>query len=1220
MSVQYKLCCFDVKDTDGFTIELFGIDEDRVTYVTRITDFCPFLYIRVGDDWTTHQCDAFMAHFRKHENVSVRMSIKTMVNYKIVSRKSLYGFDGGKYHTFIYITCKDMKLIYAIKQLYYNKDSAKVFPYVYEGTPTTLYECMVPPLLRFFHIQEISPSGWIQINDYEKVKYKSTHCKVEISCSSQSVLPIDKDTFVPYKICSFDIEASSSHGDFPEAIKDYKKVAYDMVYHLEKVSKEDYPTLIKELILNVFDKKQTLSIDRCYPKKPPTEDRLLLSYKSLMAYKVVKKEETENKIQKYFQVEEPEHDHDHEGEGDSEHNDFSKKVQYKTIEAQSDLVDFLSNPGIDTPVKIVYLMDVLGQLFPALEGDQVTFIGSTFMSYGSEQCSLQHCICVQETDTLLDQHTLECYKTETEALVAWSELIRREDPDIIIGYNIFGFDFKFMFERSKELDCVDAFMNLGRTKEYSCEVEETKIVLASGPYDLTRIPMKGRLLIDMYTYMRKEFNLSSYKLDAVSGYLLSDTVKRYENQEDDTCRIWSKNLKGIEEGCFIHFEIINHSCDLYEEGRKFQVIGCFKDGFTIKGNLKCTDTLTWGLAKDDVSPQEIFKWTHQGPSKRGLIAKYCIQDCNLVHQIFQKVDILTTFVEMSKLCSVPIDFLVMRGQGIKGTSYVAKKCRENDVLMPFISKGNPFELYEGAIVLEPKCNLYLEDPIACLDYGSLYPSSIISENLSHDSKVWTKEYDTAGAIKLDRFGKELITGIRDKQGKFVYDNLEGYDYVDVTYDTFEYKKTGSSASVKVLTGFKVCRFAQYPDGKKAILPSILQELLAARKSTKKQMEKELDPFQKNILDKRQLSIKVTANSLYGQCGAKTSTFYEMDVAASTTAIGRKLLKYGKEVVETVYKDTWVDTKYGKMHTAAEYIYGDTDSIFFTFHLSQDEKKVDPQRALEVTIELAQEAGALATRFLKKPHDLEYEKTFLPFCLLSKKRYVGMLYEYDPTYCKRKSMGIVLKRRDNAPIVKDVYGGIIDILMTEKDVQKSMDFLNKMLLQIVEKKVPIEKLMISKSLRSFYKNPKQIAHHVLAERIGIRDPGNKPAPGDRINYIYIVNPKAKLQGDRIETPAFIEQNKLKIDYGIYITNQIMKPVLQLFTLVLYDMPKFRRRKASFLLELQSLKQSLEFEKYEKKEQTLKQKEAEKILFEHILRDNQNDKTGNQPMTKFFTKKN
>ena len=110
----------------------------------------------------------------------------------------------------------------------------------------------------------------------------------------------------------------------------------------------------------------------------------------------------------------------------------------------------------------------------------------------------------------------------------------------------------------------------------------------------------------------------------------------------------------------------------------------------------------------------------------------------------------------------------------------------------------------------------------------------------------------------------------------------------------------------------------------------------------------------------------------------------------------------------------------------------TDSCFFTFNVEDlDGNKIKGgKRALELTIELAIEAGEIATKFLKAPHDLEYEKTFMPFCLLSKKRYVGMLYEHDPNKCKRKSMGIVLKRRDNAPIVKDIYGGIIDILMNE----------------------------------------------------------------------------------------------------------------------------------------------------------------------------------------------
>ena len=663
--------------------------------------------------------------------------------------------------------------------------------------------------------------------------------------------------------------------------------------------------------------------------------------------------------------------------------------------------------------------------------------------------------------------------------------------------------------------------------------------------------MEGRLQIDVFTYMRKEFILPSYKLDYVSSYLISDKVKSFENISDNKCNIQTKNIKGITLNCFVHFEIINHSNDLYEQGKKFKVIQIEKNGFIIEGHLSeelKNETIQWGLAKDDVTPQDIFRMTNEGSHEKGIIAKYCIQDCNLVHQIFQKIDIMTTYIEMSKICSVPISFLMMRGQGIKLTSYIAKKCREKNTLMPLISKGSLWDMYEGAIVLEPKTNLYLDNPVACVDYSSLYPSSIISENISHDSKVWTKTYNLEHELLYESGEK-----CKKDNNKYVYDNIPGYKYVDIQYDTFAYKRLSANAAAKkVLTGYKICRYAQFPNNEKAIMPSILEELLKARKNTKKQMAKETDPFMKNILDKRQLSIKVTANSLYGQTGAKTSTFYEMDVAASTTAVGRKLLHYARDVIENVYSNLTVETKnHGNVVTNAEYIYGDTDSVFFTFNL-KDEKGVPirGQKALEITIDLAKEAGELATKFLKNPHDLEYEKTFMPFCLLSKKRYVGILYEEDPNKGKRKSMGIVLKRRDNAPIVKDVYGGIIDILMKEKDINKSIDFLDNMLDDIVNQRVPINKLIISKSLRSFYKNPKQIAHKVLADRMGQRDPENKPGPGDRIPYVYIVTKKKKdLQGNKIEHPDFIRENKLKIDYGFYITNQIMKPVLQIYSLVM-----------------------------------------------------------------------
>ena len=75
---------------------------------------------------------------------------------------------------------------------------------------------------------------------------------------------------------------------------------------------------------------------------------------------------------------------------------------------------------------------------------------------------------------------------------------------------------------------------------------------------------------------------------------------------------------------------------------------------------------------------------------------------------------------------------------------------------------------------------------------------------------------------------------------------------------------------------------------------------------------------KNVLDKRQLSIKVTANSMYGQTGARTSTFYEKDCAASTTAMGRKLLIYGQTVIETAYKNKIFDLgELGIIKTDAE---------------------------------------------------------------------------------------------------------------------------------------------------------------------------------------------------------------------------------------------------------------------------------------------------------------
>jgi len=1030
-----------------------------------------------------------------------------------------------------------------------------------------LYESNIPPLLRFFHINKISPSGWIEIESYSRASLglKKSSCSLEIKIPSSAIIPLPQcNDLAPFKICSFDIEASSSHGDFPVPVKSYKKLATNLVDHCSPPTKENIFHACMDAFFGDSDKYQ-----RVFPIEKVTEETVALYIDELFE-RVIVSETKSRTIESYFERQYLEE------EKEMQETDAlafgSKSKGMKPKNQKINIIEILENMTEKREHKIIRLTSLLDIVFPKLQGDEVTFIGSTFVRFGEQTPYLENCIVLGTCDKR-EGIEINCQPTERDVLLEWKNLIQREDPDIIIGYNIFGFDYSFLFYRAKENGCLESFLRLSRNKDEICcstyqeglyKLDETVNSLASGQYELKYIRMIGRIQIDLYNVFRREENLTSYKLDYVAGHFIGDYISKIE----DGNKVYCRNMTGLTNESFVHFD---------EDEAKHMVTSITEKYFTIRTPITYIPK-KWGLAKDDVSPQDIFRMARESDSSRFLIAKYCLQDCNLLHYLMRKIDVLTGYIEMAAICSVPISFLVFRGQGIKLTSYVAKKCREMNTLMKVLPPPlYDDEGYEGATVLEPKCNLYLETPVACVDYASLYPSSMISENLSHDTKIWTKEFNLNSQLIKE-------TGTRE------YDDT--IKYVDVVYDTYSYvRKSETSKAEKVKKGYKVCRFAQNIKG---IMPLILEDLLHARKSTRALQKLETDQFMKNVLDKRQLGYKVTANSLYGQCGAKTSTFYDKDIAASTTATGRMLLIYAKTLIETVYKGSVRRLKSGiQVQTNAEYIYGDTDSVFFAFNLTTIEgKDIKGQEALEITIELAQEAGELASKFLKSPHDLEYEKTFMPFCLLSKKRYVGMLYELDPTKCKRKEMGVVSKRRDNAPIVKDIYNGIIDILMKEKDIKSSVEFLKTCLKNI--RQTPIQKLIISKSLRSDYKNPDQIAHKVLADRITLRDPGNKPNSGDRIPYVYIVKEKSCLQGDRIETPKFILENNLKIDYSFYITNQIMKPVQQVFALVLEDILILSKKTARLKNFQHKAKTASNVEK-------LRNEEIQSLLFDPFLQE-------------------
>jgi DNA polymerase elongation subunit (family B) len=198
-------------------------------------------------------------------------------------------------------------------------------------------------------------------------------------------------------------------------------------------------------------------------------------------------------------------------------------------------------------------------------------------------------------------------------------------------------------------------------------------------------------------------------------------------------------------------------------------------------------------------------------------------------------------------------------------------------------------------------------------------------------------------------------------------------------------------------------------------------------------------------------------------------------------------------------------------------------------------------------------------------------------------------------------------------------------MKKQNVPEAISFLRGCLQNIVDEKYPMDKLIITKSLRSGYKNPQGIAHKVLADRITARDPGNKPGPGDRIPFAYIVTKdKNALQGEKIETPTFINENGLKLDYSFYISNQIMKPVQQVFALVLekiWEMQNKKPKIRQYKKDVEQLRKKHEDnnEKFEEKLEEMRCKEIKALLFDEYLRETNNEKAGLISLDKFFIKK-
>ena len=1194
MALTFQVLGSTTRDEkQAFVITLFGCDPDGQSVSLDVTGFRPFFYVEIPTTWSpkdrSKYRDWLLSHLSEPEKSDAHL------HHDGENHRTFWDFTNNQEFPFMRIEAASKALWTKLRDIVQDPDTALPKPYALTGEVLRVYESNIDPMLRFFHLRELKPAGWVTVtaDQWEDDDEAPSTTRIRATADWKQVGPADDArqlTAAPLKIMSWDIECTSSHGDFPMAAKTWRKTAREIV--AAGLHRAEW-SVVAEAI--------TTALLPSTPVKADPLSRIFLP----------QTQQAQQDLQKGMKAIE------------SEWPPCSSSSSGSSSSDSDDAVDTVERA-----------FKTAG--FPNPEGDPIIQIGCVLYTNGKAQ--RKDIFVLGSVARLPDQgaptNTIPC-ANEAELIRKWCRLIKELDPDIMMGYNIFGFDEKYVWDRADYNRCLSALTAFSRVTNKKLRLQE-KFLSSSAMGDNTFyvITGDGRLHIDLLAYVRRNAVLDSYSLDNVTATFMSGGVQgavvpatATATPSPDTWIIKTKSTKGTTVGRYIVLldtenDHIGDKLEIVAVEPKALHVRMTDGGAALKEHG--SPPVRWSQAKDDVSPQDIFRLHAEGPLGRAKVARYCIQDCDLVMELFQKLEVLNNSIAMANVCWVPVEFIFTRGQGIKSESLVFYECRKEGQLIPVLQapprrqettegaagveapdapqpeiliNADDNEGYEGAIVLDPLTGIYLDDdPVAALDFSSLYPSSIISENLSHDSVVWVKDYTMDGEL------------VAVKEGSDRYDNLPDWDYLEVDYDILKPDPAESHKKHPRLTpqGRRVCRFAQHRDPtKKSTLPKILQKLLSARKATRKLAEKETDDFRKALLDAQQLAYKLTANSLYGQLGSNTSKIRRKCLAASTTGHGRQQLLFSKACIEQAYGPTAGDPR-----CSAICVYGDTDSVFIAFRPRDPVTgaRLTGKAAQAAAKELAEEAGHRISGALKPPHDFEFDKMFRCFCLLSKKRYVGDMTEgglEDGDY-HRKSMGIVMKRRDNAPIVKTVYGGAIEAILAKRDIQGAFTFVQQATRDLLAGKYPMKRLTITKSLRAEYRTPTPPAHKVLADRMGKRDPGNKPSSNDRIPFVYVRPPlhapTPTSQGERIETPTYIREKGLQPDYVFYITNQIAKPVAQVFGLVVDKLPGFRRH----MLAAAS-----------KDPVTAAERVAEELLFGAMLREADRKAKGQKTITSFFT---
>ncbi len=295
-------------------------------------------------------------------------------------------------------------------------------------------------------------------------------------------------------------------------------------------------------------------------------------------------------------------------------------------------------------------------------------------------------------------------------------------------------------------------------------------------------------------------------------------------------------------------------------------------------------------------------------------------------------------------------------------------------------------------------------------------------------------------------------------------------------------------------------FRKEPEG---FFKKVLLTLLELRKSIKEEMRKyPPDSYEYRLLNERQKAVKILANATYGYMGWVGARWYCRECAEAVTAWGRQTIRYAIKIAESL---------------GLKVIYGDTDSLFVTY----DKEKIE-----ELIRRIRDELGL----------DIKIDKIYKRiFFTEAKKRYAGLLSDG-----RIDIVGFEAVRGDWAEIAKEVQEKITEILLKERSTEKAIEYVRKVIADLKQGKVPLNKLIIWKTLSKRLEEYSVDAPHVVAAKKLMRL-GLKLSTGDKVGYI-IVKGSGKISS-RAEPYILVKDPKV-VDTEYYIDHQIIPAAMRI----------------------------------------------------------------------------